>query len=73
MLYEVITGRDVFFAVFVNVSAFFLTALLSGLLAERLRRSERALEKREIDLEELETLNKAILANTPSGLSYNFV
>jgi len=63
-----IDARDVFFAVFVNVSAFFLTALLSGLLAERLRRSEQALEKRKIDLGELETLNRAILANTPSGL-----
>src|SRR5210317_851757 len=31
---------DVFYAVFLHVGAFFLTALLSGALAERLRRSE---------------------------------
>ena len=61
-------GGEVFFAVFVNVSAFFLTAFLSGILVERQRRSQRDLERREIDYEELETLNKAILANTPSGL-----
>jgi len=63
-----IIGRDVFFAVFVNVLAFFLTALLSGTLAERLRRSELALEKKEIDYEELEYLNRTILANISSGL-----
>ena len=40
---------DVFYAVFLHVGAFFLTALLSGALAERLRRSEEAREKREID------------------------
>ena len=65
---EQISDRDVFFAVFVNVLAFFLTALLSGTLAERLRRSELALEKKEIDYEELENLNQTILANISSGL-----
>ena len=59
---------DVFYAVFLHVGAFFLTALLSGALAERLRYSEEAREKREIDYEELEHLNKAILTNINSGL-----
>jgi len=59
---------DVFYAVFLHVGAFFLTALLSGALAERLRHSEEAREKREIDYEELEHLNKAILTNINSGL-----
>jgi two-component system sensor histidine kinase PilS (NtrC family) len=59
---------DVFYAVFLHVGAFFLTALLSGALAERLRRSEEAREKREIDYEELERLNRAILTNINSGL-----
>jgi two-component system sensor histidine kinase PilS (NtrC family) len=59
---------DVFYAVFLNVGAFFLTALLSGSLAERLRRSEEAREKREIDFGELERLNQAILTNINSGL-----
>jgi two-component system sensor histidine kinase PilS (NtrC family) len=65
---EQISDRDVFFAVFVNVLAFLLTALLSVTLAERLRRSELALEKKEIDYEELENLNQTILANISSGL-----
>lgn len=59
---------DVFYAVFLNVGAFFLTALLSGTLADRLRRSEAAREKREIDYGELERLNQSILTNINSGL-----
>jgi two-component system sensor histidine kinase PilS (NtrC family) len=63
-----IDGRDIFYAVFVNVIAFFLTALLSGTLSERLRRSEIALERKAIDYAELENLNRTILANITSGL-----
>ncbi|MCK4507750.1 MAG: PAS domain S-box protein, partial [Desulfuromonadales bacterium] len=59
---------DVFYAVFLHVAAFFLTALLSGALAERLRHSEEAREKREIDYGELERLNQAILTNINSAL-----
>lgn len=65
---EQIDGRTVFYAVFINVLAFFLTALLSGTLTERLRRSEQALERREVDYEELENLNRTILENIGSGL-----
>ena len=59
---------DVFYAVFLHVGAFFLTALLSGALAERLKRSEEARARREIDYGELERLNQAILSNINSGL-----
>lgn len=65
---EQIDGRTVFYAVFINVLAFFLTALLSGTLTERLRRSEQELERREVDYEELENLNRTILGNIGSGL-----
>jgi two-component system, NtrC family, sensor histidine kinase PilS len=65
---EDVIGRNFFYAVFVNVIAFFLTAVLSGMLSERQRRSEQALEKKEVDLEELEKLNRTILANMTSGL-----
>jgi len=61
-------ARDFFFAIFINVGAFFLVALLSGYLAERLRRSEEAREQREVDYGELEELNRAILTNITSGL-----
>lgn len=61
-------GGEAFYSVFVHVVAFFLTALLSGTLSERWRRSERALQAREIDFQELETFNQIILSNINSGL-----
>ena len=61
-------GYDVFYAVFLHVGAFFLTALLSGTLADRLRVSEAAREQREVDYSDLEHLNRAILKNINSGL-----
>jgi two-component system sensor histidine kinase PilS (NtrC family) len=63
-----IEEKDVFYAVVINVGAFLLTALLSGYLADRMRRSEQAREQKEIDYGELERLNQAILANINSGL-----
>jgi two-component system, NtrC family, sensor histidine kinase PilS len=63
-----IDARQMFYAVFVNVLAFLLTAMLCAILAERMRRSEQALEKKSIDYEELESLNRTILANIASGL-----
>lgn len=63
-----IDSRQIFYAVFVNVLAFLLTASVSAILAERLRRSEQALVKKEIDYEELESLNRTILASIGSGL-----
>jgi len=61
-------GRDVFYAVFVNVTGFLLTALLAGALSERLQRSQQALEQKEIDYEELENLNRSIQATIHTGL-----
>lgn len=59
---------DVFYAVFVHVGAFFMTALLGSMLTERLRKSEAARERREIDYDELAQLNQSILDNINSGL-----
>ncbi len=59
---------DFLYAIITHASAFFLSALLSGYLADRLRRSEAEREQREIDYDELERLNQAILANMNSGL-----
>lgn len=61
-------GRVVFYTVFVNVIAFFLTAVLSGILVERLRRTEQELATKRLDLEEMDNLNRAIAANIGSGL-----
>jgi len=51
-----------------NLLAFFLTAILTGYLAERARKSESALRKKEIDYEELERLNSMIVSTLDSGL-----
>jgi len=67
-LSAIVDAREVFFAVFVNVVAFFLVGLLSGFFAERIRRGEMALVRRQIDFDELEQFNRAILASIGSGL-----
>ncbi|MDT8420983.1 MAG: ATP-binding protein [Desulfuromonadales bacterium] len=56
------------YAVFVHVTAFFLTAFLSGTLAERWRLSEAKLKRKQIDYEELAKLNQTILTHINSGL-----
>jgi two-component system, NtrC family, sensor histidine kinase PilS len=58
----------VFYTLFLNIGAFYLTAFLTGYLAERARKSETALREKVIDLEELERLNSSIVANLGSGL-----
>ena len=60
--------HSVLYAVYANILAFFLTAFLGGILSARLRRSEQALKEKEIDYEELDRLNRAIVANIGSGL-----
>lgn len=59
---------QVFYTVFVNILAYYLTAFLTGYLAERARRSEYALYEREIDYNELERLNSSIVFNLDTGL-----
>lgn len=54
--------------IFTNIVVFFLTAILTGYLAERARKSESALREREIDYEELERLNSMIVSTLESGL-----
>nr|WP_330217043.1 ATP-binding protein [Geobacter pickeringii] len=58
----------IFYTLFINILAFYLTALLTGYLAERAVRSESELKQRAIDYEELERLNSAIVSNLNSGL-----
>ncbi|MDD2271471.1 MAG: ATP-binding protein [Desulfuromonadaceae bacterium] len=51
-----------------NLIAFGLTAFITGLLAERARLSEEALQRSSIDYSELDQLNSAIVAHSESGL-----
>ncbi len=56
------------YTICVNIVAFYLTALLTGYLAERAKSSETALLEKAIDYEELERLNSSIVKNLTSGL-----
>lgn len=58
----------VLYAVYANILAFFLTAILGGILSARIHKSEKALKEKEIDYEEVDRLNHAIVANIGSGL-----
>ncbi|MBE0503964.1 MAG: PAS domain S-box protein [Desulfuromonadales bacterium] len=62
------TARTVLYDVYANILAFFLSAFLGGILSVRLRRSEEALKEKQIDYEELDRLNRAIVANIGSGI-----
>ena len=57
-----------FSALFVHAFAFFLTAALSGTLADRWRQSEEQLQRKTIDYDELEKMNRTILSHISSGL-----
>lgn len=62
------SASSVFFRVFINIVAFFLVALLSSHLAERLRETGEQLEARSIDLRNLKTLYQDVIATIPSGI-----
>ncbi len=56
------------FRVFINIVAFFLVAVLSNHLAERLREAGRQLEAQKTDLRNLRTLYRDVIAHIPSGI-----
>jgi two-component system sensor histidine kinase PilS (NtrC family) len=62
------TPGSVLFRVFINIVAFFLVALLSSHLAERLRETGKQLEAERIDLRNLKTLYQDVIATIPSGI-----
>jgi len=62
------TQTDIFYRLFLNVTAFLLAGFLGTILAGRLRRSEVLLQQERHDYAELERLNRTILQNIPSGL-----
>ncbi|ACM21714.1 sensor histidine kinase PilS, PAS domain-containing [Geotalea daltonii FRC-32] len=60
--------RYIFYTVFLNIAAYYLTAFLAGHLSERARVSETALHDKVVDYEELERLNSSIVSTLNSGL-----
>jgi two-component system sensor histidine kinase PilS (NtrC family) len=64
-------SRDIgayFYSILMNIAAFFLTAYLSGYLAEQLRRSGLQVRKHEKDYQRLEFLHRNIIQSLNSGL-----
>lgn len=57
-----------FYNIFFNLIGFGLTAFFTGLLSERARSSEEALQQTTIDYDELAQLNSTIVAHSQTGL-----
>lgn len=60
--------EDVFVTVATNILAFYTVAYLTGYLAEKTAKVERALEEKATDLVKLEGLNRHIVENISSGI-----
>lgn len=56
------------YSLVMNIAGFYLTAYLSGHLAEQLRRSSQQVRKHERDFQQLETLHRNIIQSLSSGL-----
>lgn len=56
------------FRVVMNITAFYLIAILSSFLSEQVRKSQAALKVKEIDYHRLETLHRNIIESINSGL-----
>ncbi|HBA73345.1 MAG: hypothetical protein A2X82_17270 [Geobacteraceae bacterium GWC2_55_20] len=57
-----------FYTIFLNLVGFGLTGFITGMLSERARQSEEALQRRSIDYDELAQLNSTIVAHSQTGL-----
>jgi len=60
--------EEVFVTVATNILAFYTVAYLTGYLAEKAAKVERALEEKQTDLVKLEGLNRHIVENISSGI-----
>lgn len=61
-------ASHLFYAIFMNLIGFGLTAFITGYLAERARKSEEELQEKIINFEELSQLNSTIVTNIETGL-----
>jgi two-component system sensor histidine kinase PilS (NtrC family) len=61
-------GAPVYYPIIVNVTAFYLVALLSSFLAEQARKSKVQLHEKQSNIENLEVLNENIIQSINSGL-----
>lgn len=57
------------YTVGLNIFGFFAVALLSGSLAERVRRADVRLERATVEMADLQAFNEYVIDNLPSGLA----
>jgi len=62
------TAGQVFYQVFISIVSFYVVALLSGYLSERLRTARQELQKKSMDFEDLRTMQEHILKSVASGI-----
>ncbi len=59
-----------FYSILMNIAGFYLTAYLSGYLAEQLRRSSQQVREHKRDFHELEMLHRNIIQSISSGILF---
>jgi two-component system sensor histidine kinase PilS (NtrC family) len=62
------TAGQVFYQVFITILSFYLVALLSGYLAERLRLARQELREKSMDFADLRAMQEHILRSVGSGI-----
>lgn len=61
-------GKDFFYNIFSHISAFYLTALMTGYLSSRLEKTSISLEQSDSDLRDLTLFNRELIESLPTGL-----
>ena len=61
-------STDLFYSILINITAFYLVAFLSSLLSEQARKSKSELQKKQVDFDQLEALNRNIVQSISGGL-----
>ena len=62
------TAMQVLYQVFINILSFYIVALLSGYLSDRLRKTRQELSAKSMDYEDLRTMQDHILKSVRSGI-----
>ena len=62
------TAMQVLYLVFINILSFYIVALLSGYLSDRLRKTSQELRAKSMDYEDLRTTQDHILKSVRSGI-----
>jgi len=60
--------KEYFYNIFANITAFYLIAFLSGSLSERLRKTAKSLEEKNIAVNDLQTFSRDMVESMPSGV-----